>query len=121
HLLGRAGGVGQRAGGCEVGIADGKKAAMLGPRSSVAIAALGAAQLRLRDYADAQQSFDRALALRPDNLATIEGRATVSLMRGDLAGARAIIHGAPPSVDRAAQLAYIATYYDLGWVLDSAQ
>ena len=120
-LLRRAAGVEQQAGRWDVAIADYKQATKLDPQSSVAFAALGAAQLRLRDYADAQQSFDRALALRPDNLATIEGRATVSLMRGDLAGARAIIHGAPPSVDRAALLAYIATYYDLGWVLDSAQ
>jgi len=120
-LLRRAAGAEQQAGRWDVAIADYKQATKLDPQSSAAFAVLGAAQLRLRDYADAQQSLDRALALRPDNLANIEGRTMVSLMRGDLAGARAIIRAAPPSVDRAALLAYIATYYDLGWVLDSAQ
>ena len=120
-LLRRAAGAEQQAGRWDVAIADYKQATKLDPQSSAAFAVLGGAQLRLRDYADAQQSLDRALALRPDNLVNIEGRATLSLMRGDLAEARAVIHAAPPSVDRAALLAYIATYYDLGWVLDSAQ
>jgi TolB-like protein len=120
-LLRRAAGAEQQAGRWDAAIADYKQATKLDPQSAAAFGVLGSAQLRLRDYADAQQSLDRALALRPDNLASIEGRAMVSLMRGDLAEARAVIHAAPPSVDRAALLAYVATYYDLGWVLDSAQ
>jgi len=121
ELLRRAAGAEQAAGRWEQAIADLKRATILDPQSTSAFAALGAAQLWERDYAGARQSLDRALALRPENLVNILQRATLALMEGDLAGARATIHAAPPSVDRAALLAYVSTYWDLGWVLDSAE
>src|SRR6185437_15581861 len=110
ELLRRAAGAEQAAGRWEQAIADLKRATILDPQSTSAFAALGAAQLWERDYAGARQSLDRALALRPENLVNILQRATLALMEGDLAGARATIHAAPPSVDRAALLAYVSTY-----------
>jgi tetratricopeptide (TPR) repeat protein len=120
-LLRRAAGAEQQAGRWDQAVADFKKATRLDPQSADAFAVLGSAQLWQRDYADAQRSLDRSMALRPDNLAIIHGRTVLSLMEGDLAGARATIRAASPSVDRAALLAYLSTYWDLGWVLDSAQ
>jgi TolB-like protein len=120
-LLRRAAGAEQQAGRWDQAVADFKKATRLDPQSADAFAVLGSAQLWQRDYADAQRSLDRSMVLRPDNLAIIHGRTVLSLMEGDLAGARATIRAASPSVDRAALLAYLSTYWDLGWVLDSAQ
>jgi TolB-like protein/Tfp pilus assembly protein PilF len=120
-LLRRAAGAEQQAGRWEQAVADYKRATKLDPQSAAAFGVLGSAQTRMKDYAGAQQSLDRALALRPDNLANIEVRTSLSLMRGDLEGARSVLRAVPPSVDRAALLAYIGTYFDLGWALDSAQ
>ena len=41
--------------------------------------------------------------------------------RGDLAAARAAIRSVPAGVDPAALVAYVASYYDLFWLLDDAQ
>src|ERR1700694_186984 len=43
------------------------------------------------------------------------------LARGDLAAARAVLRAAPKEVDPSALVAYVATYWNLMWVLDDAQ
>jgi tetratricopeptide (TPR) repeat protein len=51
-----------------------------------------------------------------------EDLAMAWLQQGDLAGARAALKAAPAaSTDPGAFVAYIGQYWDLGWVLDSAQ
>ena len=45
----------------------------------------------------------------------------VYLARGDLTGARGVIHSAPPEVEPTALVANIGNYWDLSWVLDDAQ
>jgi tetratricopeptide (TPR) repeat protein len=45
----------------------------------------------------------------------------VFLAEGDLAGARAVLHDAPREVDATRLVAYVATYWDLFWLLDDAQ
>lgn len=42
------------------------------------------------------------------------------LGEGDLPGARASLRDVPPTLDRAALAAFVASYYDLYWLLDSA-
>jgi tetratricopeptide (TPR) repeat protein len=98
-----------------------QQAARLDPRDRIVAATLGVTELVLRNYPAAQADLDRALALEPRNLSVVEGRAMVALAQGDLAGARTVIRALPAPVDTAALVAYIAEYYDLGWVLDSAQ
>ena len=45
----------------------------------------------------------------------------IALARGDLAGARQILHAAPAGIDSTELIAYFATFEDLWWVLDDAQ
>jgi hypothetical protein len=47
--------------------------------------------------------------------------AMVHLAMGDLAGARALLKEPPPGVSQEAFLAFIATFWDLGWALSDAQ
>ena len=74
-----------------------------------------------RMYTEAALSCGRRLAQAPENLAVIEGSAMLALEQGDLTGAQRIIHSVPPTVDQAALVAYLGNFWDLYWVLDSAQ
>jgi tetratricopeptide (TPR) repeat protein len=44
----------------------------------------------------------------------------VDLAEGDLAGAQRVLADVPPELDPASLVAMMATYWDLGWVLDEA-
>ncbi|HET7372790.1 MAG TPA: hypothetical protein VFJ20_05370, partial [Gemmatimonadaceae bacterium] len=93
----------------------------LDPRSAAAAKRFAEALLYVHRYREAAAVADSALALSPTNLGNLENRAMVSLAQGDLAGARAVIGGAPASIDQSALLAYLANYQDLYWVLDDSQ
>jgi serine/threonine-protein kinase len=120
-LLERAGAVDERLGQWEAAVKHYEQATRLDPQSATGSDRLALATLRLRRYTAAQSAADRALALQPDNISIRQTRAMVSLAQGDLAGARAVLHAAPASVDPSALAAYVAEYWDLGWVLDSTQ
>jgi serine/threonine-protein kinase len=102
-------------------VAHYEQAERLNPQAANVAGNLGFAELFLRRDSAAQATLDRALTLEPGNLFLTEERAMISLAQGDLAGARAVIRAMPAPVDTAALSAYLSTYYDLGWVLDSAQ
>jgi serine/threonine-protein kinase len=121
QLLARAGDLEERLGQWDAAVTHDEQAARLDPQSVAAADRVAFADLRLRRYAPARTAEDRALALQPDNLGTLENRVMISLAQGDLAGARAVLRAAPSSVDPSALVAYVAEYWDLGWVLDSAQ
>jgi tetratricopeptide (TPR) repeat protein len=74
-----------------------------------------------RDLADAAPVCMRALEQRPDNLVYIEAGAMLAIAQGDFAGAQRVVHAVPPTVDQSALVAYFGWYWDLAWVLDSAQ
>ncbi|HSF03029.1 MAG TPA: tetratricopeptide repeat protein, partial [Solirubrobacterales bacterium] len=93
----------------------------LDPRSVDTARRLARTLLWLRRYPEAAAAYDRALTLAPTNLTLIQGRAMVLLAQGDLAGARAVLRAAPAEVEPEALVAYMATYWDLGWILDDAQ
>jgi tetratricopeptide (TPR) repeat protein len=57
----------------------------------------------------------------PANLDLLENKAMVFLARGDLPGARAVIHSAPAEIEPTALVANIGNYWDLSWALDDAQ
>ena len=61
------------------------------------------------------------LVLAPAELNTIEVRAMVELANGNLSGAQAVIRRAPSQVATPDLVAFFASYWDLGWVLDDAQ
>ena len=91
------------------------------PRSGAIASVLGQALLWLRRYPEALPAFDRAIELRPRDLQTFEGKAMVYLAQGDLAGARSVLGGVPKDLDPTSYAAYIATFWDLFWVLEPEQ
>jgi serine/threonine-protein kinase len=105
----------------QLGLEHMQQAQRLDPRSVLAIRRYADFLLRLRRYPEALEVFDRGLALAPANSDLIEKKAMVFLAQGDLAGARAVLAAAPPTVEPAALVAIVANFYDLMWVLDEAQ
>jgi len=91
------------------------------PRSGAVAGILGQALLWLRRYPEALPAYDRAIELRPQDLQTIEGKAMVYLAQGDLAGARKVLAAAPKDSDPTSYVAFIATFWDLFWVLEPDQ
>jgi TolB-like protein/Flp pilus assembly protein TadD len=98
-----------------------QQAERLDPRSAVAVRRLGEALLFLRRYAEAREVVDRGLAFAPANLDLIEDKTATYLAEGDLAGARAVVAAGRKAVDPTALAVFLATYWDLGWVLDEMQ
>jgi tetratricopeptide (TPR) repeat protein len=96
-------------------------AVRLDPRDPSSLGATCEIERWQRMYADAAVSCSGALALRPGNLFNIDGSTMLALARGDLAGARRVIHAAPSTLDQSALVAYFGEYWDLYWALDSAQ
>ena len=98
-----------------------RRAEQLDPRSVQTARRLGTFLLFLRRYAEARQAYDHALALASANLTVLEFKAMVSLAEGELPGAQAVLRSAPREVDPAVLVAYVATFYDLFWVLEPDQ
>ncbi|HYN20152.1 MAG TPA: hypothetical protein VE078_04270, partial [Thermoanaerobaculia bacterium] len=98
-----------------------RQAERLDPRFVQTPRRLGETLLFLRRYPEAREVYDRGLALAPANLDMIENKALVFLGEGDLAGARAVLKAAPKEVEPTALVAYVATYWDLVWVLDEEE
>jgi tetratricopeptide (TPR) repeat protein len=97
------------------------KAVQLDPRSVAPVQGLGEVFLFTRHYPQAEQAYDRALQLVPQNLFVRLFRAMAALAQGDLAGAQAIIKAAPQDLDPTTLVATVATFWDLYWVLDQPQ
>jgi serine/threonine-protein kinase len=93
----------------------------LDPRSARVAQGLGDLLLSIRHYPEAERAFQRALELAPTDLGVRDELATLALAQGDLPRARMIVQAAPKEVDPTDLVAAIATYQDLGWVLDDAQ
>jgi eukaryotic-like serine/threonine-protein kinase len=98
-----------------------RRSRSLDPRFANTAFALGGALLSLRRYDEAMEASSAAVALQPSNLNLVEGKAMVPLARGDLAGARSVLARPPADVDLPTFVAYMATYWDLYWVLDADQ
>ena len=111
----------QRLGRWEAALQHLTRAAALDPRSANTARRTARTLVFLRRYPEALAAAERGLALAPTNLNIIEERAIVPLAQGDLAGARAVVRAALPTVDPAELLAFFGNYQDLYWVLDDAQ
>ena len=98
-----------------------KQVQRLDPRSITTGVALSQTLLFLRRDPEALEATDQGLILAPANLGLRETKAMISLERGDLAGAHAVVAAIPKEVDPAALVAYFAYYFDLYWVLDDTQ
>jgi TolB-like protein len=97
------------------------QAQALDPRSIATARRLAVTQLWLRRYPEALSASDKALALDPRAPDLHEAKAMISLAQGDLAGARATLRAAEAQVEPTGFVAWIATYWDLYWVLDDKQ
>ena len=94
------------------------EARRLDPRSAFAARRYAFALLWLRRHPEALDAYKTALALDPRNLAALQQSAMVRLAQGDLPRARAALRAAPREVETTSLLAYVATYWDLVWLLD---
>jgi eukaryotic-like serine/threonine-protein kinase len=121
ELLAETARVEEAIGHWDAGVEHLRQAERLDPRSISTAAGLGRALLSLRRYPEAREALDRGLALAPANLNLIEDKAMTYLGEGDLAGARAVVKAAPKKVEPTSLVAYVATYWDLVWVLDEEQ
>lgn len=98
-----------------------RRSAELDPRSLYTARRLARALLWLRRYPDALEACERGLLLAPTNLDLLETKAMVHLAQGDLPGAQAVLRSAPKEVEPTALASFVATQFDLFWVLDQQQ
>jgi tetratricopeptide (TPR) repeat protein len=91
------------------------------PRSTTTGWRLARSLLFRHQFDAALASAERGLQIDPTHLGLLETHAMVSGAKGDLAGAQAVVQHPPPAVDPASFVAYVATYYDLFWLLDNSQ
>jgi tetratricopeptide (TPR) repeat protein len=102
-------------------VTHGLQAQAMDPRSEWATRTLAEALHLLRRYPEALKAYERARALQPMKLGTIEQQAMVHLAQGDLPGARAVLASAAKDVDSTKLARYVAGVWDLVWLPDSAQ
>jgi TolB-like protein len=98
-----------------------RKAYLLDPRSSSTANTYAGALRYLRRYTEAREADDRAVALEPTNLQSLQGKVLTLLSTGDLAAAKATIASLPPGVDLPALVAYMGTFNELYWALSPEQ
>jgi TolB-like protein/tetratricopeptide (TPR) repeat protein len=101
-------------------VAHMRQAALLDPRSVQRADQLSTDLAMLHRFPEARTAAERGLAIDPANLSLIQDRVVAYLGEGNLTGAQAALRDVPATLDHAALVAYMATYNDLYWVLDSA-
>jgi TolB-like protein/Tfp pilus assembly protein PilF len=111
----------QALGRWDASLAHLQQAQTLDPRSNVIAGVLATTYVWMRRYPEAREAADRALAIQPGSMGDFQWKVISYLSTGDLASARALVRGAPKAIEPAALVAYLATYYDLFWVLDADQ
>ncbi|MGH7498323.1 MAG: tetratricopeptide repeat protein, partial [Gemmatimonadales bacterium] len=102
-------------------VAQLKQALALDPRSITTARRLAFTLLWMRRYPEALVASDQALALGPAHLQTRSTKAMMYLAQGDIDRARQFVRQMPEDTDPTTLVAYIATYWDLYWLLDEQQ
>ncbi|MGH7630024.1 MAG: tetratricopeptide repeat protein, partial [Gemmatimonadales bacterium] len=98
-----------------------RRAVALDPAAAGHAAGLATNLLWLRRYPEARAAADRYIILGPSNAEAYQLRAMASLGEGKLDEARAAIRSGESRVARDELFAFVATYWDLAWLLDNAQ
>jgi tetratricopeptide (TPR) repeat protein len=96
-------------------LAHAKQAALVDPRSVASARRLAAAYQDLRRYPEALQAYDRALALSPENLAMIQGKAIVFVSLGRLDSVHALVHEKLKTIDTTALVVRFSLYQEMMW------
>jgi serine/threonine-protein kinase len=104
-----------------VNLARLQRALRLDPRSFTAARRVATLLIFLRQYDAADSSLDRAIALAPTNPQMALLKVLIALGRGDFPRAQAEVRAAARRIDPSTLIAFLATYQDLYWVLDTAQ
>jgi TolB-like protein len=120
ELLRGAGLAEQGLGRWDASLAHLQQALKLDPRSATTARVLATALVFMRRPREAREAADRALAIAP-GMQSFEWKTMSYLGEGDLPAARQLVRTAPKPIEPAALAAYLATYYDLFWVLDAEQ
>jgi Flp pilus assembly protein TadD len=97
------------------------QAQRLDPRSAGTAQALTQNLLWMRRYDEALTSADRWIGVAPDNPFASETKAMILVSRGDLAAARAVVEKSPAAIPVTRFVAYVATYYEMYWLLSQEQ
>jgi serine/threonine-protein kinase len=120
-LLGAMAGLEMSAGRWDSAAVRLDRAALLDPQSAYIAINLSDVRRSLRQYPAADSAANRFIALSPTNPRGVLRKAMAAIGRGDLAGARAAVRAGAQRIDPNALFSYLATYYDLYWVLDDDQ
>jgi len=94
-----------------------RQAALVDPRSVAAARRLASSYHDVRRYPEELAAWDRALALAPQNLALIQGKAFAYLSLGQLDSVHALVQEKLKTVDTTALLVRFATYQETMWTL----
>jgi serine/threonine-protein kinase len=98
-----------------------QRAATLDPTAAGYAAGLATNLLWLRRYREARAAADRYIILGPTNPEAYQLRAMVALGEGNLEEGRRFIRAGEAQIPPEELLPFIATYWDLYWVLDQDQ
>jgi serine/threonine-protein kinase len=98
-----------------------QRAVALDPTAAGHAAGLATNLLWLRRYPEARVAADRYIILGPSNPEAYQLRAMVALGEGSLEEARKFIRAGEAQIASDELLPFVATYWDLYWVLDQAQ
>jgi eukaryotic-like serine/threonine-protein kinase len=98
-----------------------RRAVALDPAAAGHAAGLATNLLWLRRYPEARAAADRYIILGPTNAEAYQLRAMADLGEGRLDAARAVIRTGESRMPRHELLAFVATYWDLAWLLDTMQ
>ena len=117
ELLSAVAGIESTLGKFEDALAHFKQAAQLDPRSVRIARRLAGAYHTSRHFAEEQAAWDRALALAPDNLTIIQGKAIGLLSLGQIDSVHAFVHAMLATVDTTALLVHFSIFQETMWVL----
>ena len=98
-----------------------QRAVTLDPTAAGHAAGLATNLLWLRRYPEARVAADRYIILGPTNPEAYQLRAMVALGEGSLQEAQKFIRAGEAQIPPDELLPFVATYWDLYWVLDQAQ
>jgi serine/threonine protein kinase len=98
-------------------LAHARQAQLIDPRSVATARRMAAAFHDLRRYPEELSAWDRALALAPDNLALIQGKAFAYMSMGALDSVHALVAQKLKTVDTTALLVRFALYQETMWAL----
>jgi serine/threonine-protein kinase len=99
-------------------VTDLEHAARIDPQSADVIGRLGSTYTRVRRFAEARATLERARMLRPSSMSLAHIRARLAAAEGDLNGIRQVFRSMEEIVGRRRVVAYVALRQDLIWALD---